>query len=217
MGVEVPSNSTMKSTWRRWDKSQWQFHHKLLNLLGAHPTDLDRVVPVHAKTDSMPYIPHWQGHKWILIHALWPICVHQLYVFWSGHNLNPVSAFFFYTVAFKVNAIREIRMMRELGHCYGYLDGDKHERDQIPDNDVQSTAHSLQLTAAVRPIMTVFLSYRQSQLPSETNWWWVPVEIGLYGIILDFWFYWYHRCMHDVDGLWRFRTCIYYATFLRTH
>ncbi|KAK4546108.1 hypothetical protein LTR36_002245 [Oleoguttula mirabilis] len=34
--------------------------------------------------------------------------------------------------------------------------------------------------------------------------WWIPVEIGLYAIILDFWFYWYHRYMHEFDGLWKY-------------
>ena len=36
------------------------------------------------------------------------------------------------------------------------------------------------------------------------SWAWLPLEIGLYGIVLDFWFYWYHRLMHDVSFLWKF-------------
>jgi sterol desaturase/sphingolipid hydroxylase (fatty acid hydroxylase superfamily) len=34
--------------------------------------------------------------------------------------------------------------------------------------------------------------------------WWLPVEVGLYPIILDFWFYSYHRACHELDGLWQY-------------
>jgi sterol desaturase/sphingolipid hydroxylase (fatty acid hydroxylase superfamily) len=30
------------------------------------------------------------------------------------------------------------------------------------------------------------------------------LEIGLYGIVLDFWFYWYHRLMHNIPSLWKY-------------
>ena len=36
------------------------------------------------------------------------------------------------------------------------------------------------------------------------NWLWLPLEAGLYGIILDFWFYWYHRLMHEIGSLWQY-------------
>jgi sterol desaturase/sphingolipid hydroxylase (fatty acid hydroxylase superfamily) len=53
-------------------------------------------------------------------------------------------------------------------------------------------------------MFTVFLSYRTALPPSSINWLWLPLEIGLYGIVLDFWFYWYHRLMHDVGSLWKY-------------
>jgi sterol desaturase/sphingolipid hydroxylase (fatty acid hydroxylase superfamily) len=202
MGAGPNTESRMKSTWRT-DKSQWKFHHRLYNYLALNPTDLDREVPVHQKSDKMPYVPHLEGHRYILIHAVWPIALHQLYVYLMGSNMSTIGAFIFYTVAYKVNAIRQIHALRALGHKYGYLDGDKHERDQVPDQDVSSVFHSLSATATVRPMMCTFLAYRRSLPPSTTNWWWIPLEVGLYGIILDFWFYWYHRAMHDIDGLWK--------------
>lgn len=50
--------------------------------------------------------------------------------------------------------------------------------------------------------MTVFLAYKTSQTPDSINWLYLPLELSLYGIVLDFWFYWYHRIMHEVDALW---------------
>lgn len=52
--------------------------------------------------------------------------------------------------------------------------------------------------------MAIALTYKRSLAPSSINLYWLPLEVGLYGIILDFWFYWYHRVMHDNDTLWKY-------------
>lgn len=201
--VSANPKDSMKSTWRTWDRKLWNRHHWMAELFGIQPNDLNRAVPVHQKTDKMPYLPHLQGHKQILLHALWPIAVHQFYTMYTGKNLGHIAVFLLYTAAFKLNAIIELNGMRELGHKYGFLDGDKHERDQIPDRAVDSVFRSLFCTSTFRPMFTTFLAYRTSQPPSTMSWW-IPVEIGVYTVVLDFWFYWYHRCMHDNDALWKY-------------
>jgi len=198
-----PENS-MKSTWRRSDKRSWNHQQWLYEILKIHPTDLDREVPKHAKTDKMPYLPHLEGHKWILAHAIWPLLAHALFSYLTGKNVPLVAALVFYVFAFKTNAIHEIRMLRELGHQYGYLDGDKHDRDQVPDTKTRSVLNSLFATSTIRPVVSVFLAYSASQSPLETLSWYLPLEIGIYGIVLDFYFYWYHRIMHESDTLWQF-------------
>ncbi|KAF2770552.1 hypothetical protein EJ03DRAFT_326439 [Teratosphaeria nubilosa] len=230
-GRQMPSQTMggaknpMKSTWRTWDKSQWRLHHYLCDWLNIHPTDQGREVPVHQKTDTMPYLPHLEGHKWILAHALWPLVLHQVILYLTGwQTLSWGWIFLGYTIAFKINAIHEIHTLRELGHQYGFLDGDKHARDQIPDRDVGSVFHSLSSTSTIRPMMSVFLAYRRAQTPVSTftrntlptflphntasliawNTAIVALEIGLYGIVLDFFFYWYHRIMHESNYLWKF-------------
>ncbi|KAB9006551.1 hypothetical protein FH972_026906 [Carpinus fangiana] len=201
--VQRNPKDSMKSTWRTWDRKRWGRHHWMAELLGIQPNDLNRETPVHQKTDKMPYLPHWQGHKFILAGALWPILVHQLYVLYTGKNLGYIAVFIFYTLAYKINAIHELNVLRNLGHKYGFLDGDKHERDQIPDHAVDSVFHSLVSTATFRPMMTTFLAYRTSHTPATISWW-IIAEIGIYTVVLDFWFYWYHRCMHDFDSLWKY-------------
>lgn len=190
---------SMKSTWRKADRKTWTHHHWLIEILGLHPTKDGEEVPIHEKTDKMPYLPHWQAHLWIIVHACWPMVLHQLYVNYTGHGLHPIAAFVFYSLAFKINAIDEIRMLRNLGHKYGFLDGDKHARDEVPDVGVAKTFHALSSTSTFRPLISLVLAYRTSQAPNTISWW-TPVELGLYGIILDFWFYWYHRFMHEMDG-----------------
>jgi sterol desaturase/sphingolipid hydroxylase (fatty acid hydroxylase superfamily) len=140
----------------------------------------------------------------VLFHAFIPLLLQQLYVHYTKHNLSPFAAFFFYAIALKAIAIRELNLLRRLAHIYGFLDGDEHERDQVPDHSVLKVLMSLTTTAAIRPLLSVILSYRTNETPASINWLFLPLEIGLYQIVLDFWFYWYHRLMHQVDGLWKY-------------
>ncbi|KAJ5731643.1 uncharacterized protein N7483_006151 [Penicillium malachiteum] len=101
-------------------------------------------------------------------------------------------------------AFRELRSIREVGHTFGFLDGDQHERDGVPDAGVGKTLLSVFLAGFLRPLFSIYLSYNMNKPPASLNWKWLPLEIGVYSIIVDFWFYWYHCLMHDVNGLWKF-------------
>jgi sterol desaturase/sphingolipid hydroxylase (fatty acid hydroxylase superfamily) len=194
---------SMKSTWRT-DKSQWGFSHRVINSLRLNPTNLGEKVAVHSKADKIPFIPNWQLQRFVIVYAFIPIALHQLYVTCTGRNLNAIAVGIFYNIALKFMAVKEIHILRRIGHQYGFLDGDKHERDQVPDHSVRKVLWSLIGTADIRSIFSVMLSYRTSQTPSSINWLVLPLEIGLYAIVLDFWFYWYHRLMHQVDSLWKY-------------
>jgi sterol desaturase/sphingolipid hydroxylase (fatty acid hydroxylase superfamily) len=200
--VATKPKNPMTSTWRS-DKSQWGFWHVLMDKLAMHPTNLNQPVPVFEKTDKVPHIPAWVMHRWIIIHAFIPLAIHQAYIFATGKNLNVIAAFLFYTFWFKAAAIHHLHWMRWTGHRFGFFDGDKYARDQVPDQDIAKVATSLISTASVRPIMFLMFTYKISQAPADMNWTWLPLEVSLYGIVLDFYFYWYHRIMHDTDSLWK--------------
>jgi hypothetical protein len=204
MVAERNPKDSMKSTWRTADKSTWNFHHYLYDILNVHPTDINKPVPVFQKTDKMPVLSGWSTHRWILLHALWPIALAQLYTTYTGKTLSVLAAFAYYTLAFHINAIHDLHILRRLGHQWGFLDGDKHVRDQVPDVSVSKVFHSLSATAVVRPLITIFIAYRPSVTPFDSLSVWLPIELGLYGIVLDGYFYWYHRLMHEHDGLWKF-------------
>jgi len=107
-----------------------------------------------------------------------------------------------YALAFKLIVIHEFNMLRRVSYQVGFFDGDKHARDEVPDHAAWTVLNSLIGTSTLRVIMSVLLTYNGNG-PSTISWKWLPLEIGLYGIILDFWFYWYHRLMHDVPSLWQ--------------
>lgn len=203
MAERNPKDS-MKSTWRHQARSEWTLAHWFYEVLGIHPEHLDTEVPKFEKEDPVPYVPDWSMHRWVLTHAIVPILLQHAYVQYTGHNLGAVAAFFLYSISFNAIAIHELWVLRRLGHIHGFLDGDKHARDGVPDVGVAKVVRSLVSTSTSRPMFTVMLAYRQAQTPSTINFPWLFLEIGLYGIILDFWFYWYHRLMHDVGFLWKY-------------
>jgi len=193
----------MKSTWREAKKSSWYPQNWILHILQVHPTKVGKPIPVFAKDAPMPYLPHWVTHLWVITHAIWPCILQQAYCWHYGKNLSPLWCFVLYTTAYHITGVQILHMLTNVGHKYGFLDGEKHSRDQVPDASVNSTVHSLILTALLRPLLAVMLTYKPSQQPIHTSWW-IVAEIGMYSICLDFWFYWYHRTMHEVDGLWQF-------------
>ncbi|RMZ90292.1 hypothetical protein DV736_g2480, partial [Chaetothyriales sp. CBS 134916] len=196
----VNPKDSMKSTWRT-NRAMWWLPHYAIDFLGAHPNDLDKDVPVFDKSTKVPIFNDWSIHLWILAHAIWPILLQYAYTTYSGHPMGPLAVFLLYLYAMRINAIHEVNVLRKLGHQYGFFDGDKSPRDQVPDNGVAKAFLSVQLTTAIRPLMTVALAANSGE-PSLT--WWLPVEIGLYSVILDFWFYTYHRACHEISALWKY-------------
>lgn len=195
---------SMKSTWRTADRKTWNHNHWAIELLNAHPIDITKEVPVHAKSDKLPYMPQLGLNIWVLLYASFPLLFHQAYATYMGKNLGPIAVFNLYFMAFNLTVLYEVHLLRRMGHRFGFLDGDQHERDGVPDVGIAKVVTSLYKTTGSRIALSTYLSYNMNMLPSHMNWLVLPLEIGLYGIVLDFWFYWYHRMMHDVSFLWKY-------------
>lgn len=72
----------------------------------------------------------------------------------------------------------------------------------MPDAYINKGLRALPILLTSRSIMSVFLSYRSSDPIGLT--WWLPLELFLYSIAVDFFFYVYHRSCHEVDALWQY-------------
>ncbi|KAF4459434.1 Alkylglycerol monooxygenase [Fusarium albosuccineum] len=209
MPVMNPRDS-VKSTWPLSDRSEWNLNQRIIHTLNAYPISPGKDVPVHPKSDKLPYFVEWQGHVWVLLHAFAPIAIHQALLLYTGQDsIHPILIFFLYFSTFSWTVVREVKAARTLGHTFGFLDGDTHERDGIPDVGVDKVVSSLWKTTGSRIVMVTCIGYNSSQSPvtvmADPYWWaWLYFQIGLYGIILDFWFYVYHRAMHDIDALWKY-------------
>lgn len=197
---------SLTSTWLNREPSQWSFSEKVMAMLDLR-VDLSGIEPpVYPKDAPIPYLSGWQTQRWIWAHALLPVLFHQAFVSLTGRNFAPAFAYLFYGITFQVFALHSTRMWRQLGYRYGFLDGDKRPRDGIPDHATQKVFISLMLVTLMRPVMTTFLTYNANDTPMSPgrNYLYLPLEIGLYGIVLDFWYYWYHRIMHESRLLWKY-------------
>ncbi|GIK07546.1 hypothetical protein Aspvir_003212 [Aspergillus viridinutans] len=180
---------SMKSTWRTASRDTWSLGHWLIHILNAYPLELDKEVPVHSKNEPIPFMPQWSMNLWVIFYSSLPLALHQAYAWYTGRNLGPLATFNLYMFAFNAIVIYQVHILRRLGHIYGFLDGDKHERDGVPDVGVGKVVASVYKTTGSRLALSVYFSYQTSQLPAQMNWYWLPIEVGLYGIVLDFWFY----------------------------
>ena len=177
--------------------------------MNAYPTDLNQPIPVHQKTDKIPYLGQFSQHVWVLFYALLPVAIQQIWLSFTGIQFNGFAVFNFYFMAFNLIVLKEVHILRRLAHKHGFLDGDVAERDGIPDVGVPRIAASLYKTTGSRIAMATWLTYNRNEAPldvmSSWQWWaWLALEVGLYGVVLDFWFYWYHRAMHELGPLWKY-------------
>ncbi|OGM40785.1 hypothetical protein ABOM_011144 [Aspergillus bombycis] len=195
---------SMKSSWRSWDRRRWNAGHWLIEILAVHPISFDKRLPVHPKTAKVPYASQWRFNVWVLIHAIIPLVIHETFSLYFSHQFSPLVAGIFYSLSLQAIGVHELHMLRQVGHTHGYFDGDTHDRDGVPDTGVWRTVWSLLSGATLRPLMLVTLAYQVDQGPLSIRWGWLLLETGLYAIVLDFWFYWYHRLMHESHYLWKF-------------
>lgn len=195
---------SIKSSWRLWDRRRWNAGHWLIEILAVHSVHLDKSIPAHPKSAKVPYASQWYLNAWVFIHAMVPLVIQQSFSLYFGYQFSPPVTGIFYSLSLQAIGVHEIHILRRLGHIYGFLDGDTHDRDGVPDNGIWRTIRSLLFGAILRPLMLVTLAYRVDNKPLSMHWGWLLLETGLYAIVLDFWFYWYHRLMHESDYLWKF-------------
>lgn len=198
---------SVRCTWPMWDKQYWKVYHWFWHVLDVYPIHPNKKPPVFPKDAPVPHMPQWSMHMYILTFSWIPFAVHQAYVHYFG-SLHPIGVALMYTSLYLLVLVQQVRMTRKVGYVYGYLDGEK-PRDGVPDVGVQRVFWSLFKTVGGRVAVFTYLIYNRSVAPldemKDIKWWaYTYFEIGIYGVVLDFWFYVYHRLMHDVDGLWRF-------------
>ncbi|KAM3489154.1 hypothetical protein MY3957_007554 [Beauveria namnaoensis] len=203
--IQRNPKDSLKSTWRLDpNKDGWTMAHHFFGIFDLHQSYLDVPVPVHQKSEPVPYMPNWQMNAFIIVWGALPILGHHIFHTLTGRNMHIAVAYLYYGFALSTFAVHELRMLRRLGHRHGYLDGDKHARDGVPDATVRKVADSLLAAITFRPAILILLAYRSGLNPESLNLYLLPLQVALYPIVTDFWFYWYHRLMHEVPFLWKF-------------
>ena len=139
----------------------------------------------------------------LIIQALWYAFVPETSYF---HTWHPVFAFGFYSLAFFVFTVLLVRRCHYYMKFYGTFDEDKRPRDHVPDMLVPRLVLSVLFYFLIRTgIGLIVGGYDRYAPPSfgHTISWFFLVKIALWLIVLDFFFYSYHRTVHTVPFLWK--------------
>ncbi|CAO1636212.1 unnamed protein product [Sympodiomycopsis kandeliae] len=182
----IGGKNEMKATWHQNDPSTWNLWQRGLYRMGALQFLDTTEAPRFATEDPVPYFPIWKQHLWIFPRAVAPLVVHYfiLKVFGSFH---PLFAFTHYAVSLAIIGLLTINHAAKLTKVYGFLDGGK-ARDGIPDIYARKVLWGLAGVVSVRPLFAVFLVYDRHEPPALSIF--LPLQMFLYAVVLDFWFYW---------------------------
>ncbi|CEJ94898.1 hypothetical protein VHEMI10405 [[Torrubiella] hemipterigena] len=204
------SKDSMKSTWRTGDRKSWSWAHWGFELVNAHPKDPNKSIPVFKKSTNIPHLSQRSSQIFIWVYAALPMILHELYTKATGWTLHPLAAFFLYTAGMHTMLLALVHSLRRLVHSYGFFDSEVvPERADIPDVGVAKVALSAFKTLDFRLAIAVLLTYNVADDPiillTDTNRFLMAlVKLGTYSIMLDMWYYTYHRSMHDISWLWKY-------------
>lgn len=92
-----------------------------------------------------------------------------------------------------------LKYLQGLSLQYGYLDGNV-ERDSIPAGLTHKLSKEIICGVICRPLMAVLLTY-DPHARVELSWW-LPLQVCVFSIMMDFMYYWVHRFTHENNALW---------------
>lgn len=197
-----PSQGPLKSSWHVPEKkSEWGLHHWLIHLFGVDPIPQNSTAVKHDKDDPVPVWNNLQLHSWILSRVLPAIGVQYVYTQWAGRSFHPVANALYWGIFISMFGSNLFNALRKVATNVGYLQPEA-SRDGIPDVRVSQVLNSLLMTAFFRPIAATLIIYDRDAPVTLSPW--LPLIVPLFSVAVDFWFYWYHRVMHESDTLWKF-------------
>ncbi|KAF8306147.1 hypothetical protein DL93DRAFT_2232694 [Clavulina sp. PMI_390] len=144
---------------------------------------------------------YWSQHRFVFPRAAAPIVFQYISMRFFHYSWPLPLAFVVYAVSFLIFTDHMINHFNRLAEEHGFLDGDR-IRDDVPDIRLASASIGSILTVTARPLLGCLLTYKRHELPHLGLW--TPVHMFVYTALVDFWFYVYHRAMHEVDILWCF-------------
>lgn len=203
---DAVKRSKFNSTWQHKPRAEWTFHERLLVDLGIlqDPSGSARP-PVYSMDHPVPVASFLTQHSWIFPRAAAPLLAHFAFVKATGYSIPAYVAGPLYTFYFLIYGSNLFSMLSRLVKRYGTFDG-AHPRDGIPDDETTHVSIELTCVILLRAILAFTFIYPedQSDMINLKNISMLPVSLFLHAVSIDFWFYWYHRLMHEVDFLWRF-------------
>lgn len=203
-------NTSFKSHWRDNPSAKRDAVIWLIDFLDAWPLPNEHpAVPTGA---PVPYLSPLTFFRWSFLRTFIPIALQWGFSYllndviyagqtspWPLAGWGPWFAGVWYVLWYYLIGVDTIRSCRELGARYGFFDSSV-PRDEIPDAMRGRVAASVLLTVVQRTFMEITTAYDTNAKPSVR--WQLPIQMAVYTWTLDFYYYWYHRVMHESNTLW---------------
>ena len=201
---EPAKKHMMYSSWQSKPQSEWTFSQRVLARLDVLPNmPGQKAAPIKKIGDP---IPVWTMSSQAMIAIPWtvpPIALHWAYMKFTGNTVHPVAAYLLYTAAYNLLSLFTTQKTNKMGLKYGFFDSAV-KRDGVPDARTDYVLFEVLKVVLLRPLLGLILAYNREEVPSISILF--PLKLAAFSMVLDFFFYTYHRAMHEVDFLWRFHS-----------
>jgi len=152
--------------------------------------------------EPVPSVALWRDPLWMLPRAFIVPALQQLSMK-LGYEWSPAVAFGAYFVGLVAFFTMTASRFNRLGNKYGCYNQEERGRDRIPDESVDIMGEGIIWYFTWRVGCLVWNYYDQKVLPFDDFSWSYLVRWQLWFIVMDYFFYCYHRATHEVDFLWR--------------
>ncbi|SPO29785.1 related to ERG25 - C-4 methyl sterol oxidase [Ustilago trichophora] len=198
----------MTATWPYKEPKDWNWAESVLARMGitpsTRPSGAPAKPPVYSNDTQVPVYPIWKMYLYATPKAVAPLLVDSGITYFTGYRIGKGWAAFVYMLCFSWYSRRTAIAFQRLMLNFGTLDA-RAPRDNIPDLDTGNMVlHFVASTLSRIPLGTLLL-YQPNEPPLDLNTiLLLPVNVFIYAVVLDFYYYWYHRLMHEVDSLWKY-------------
>lgn len=209
LGGGDKAKHAMTSTWPSKAQDQRTASERLLAMMGlasysSLKTPAPIEPPVYPKDAPVPVFPLWKMYLFVSPRVAAPLLAHAAFEHFTGITINRAAAMALYSISLIFIGISFVRWCNRTALQFGTFDAQA-GRDGVPDVDTWHVVRELLFIAISRPLVGVYFLYRPGEpLLSLKSLVMFPLNMFIYAVILDFYFYWYHRLMHEVGFLWRF-------------
>lgn len=150
----------------------------------------------------MPESSLLEEHQHVLPLAVVPVVIHSLlYWYFPNFNWHIGVAYALYFTCFALTLPAIIRTLNASALRLGCLDEKNSGRDRAPDRSITNLAIVYTVFPFVRCALA-FMHYDASVSPLAQFTWTYPIRIVLFHIVLDCFFFTYHKLCHEIPRLW---------------
>lgn len=184
--------------WVKEDNLPWP--HSMAVKFNMVPIRSDQVKPTKL-TDPVPLFSELNQAIYLLPPVLIPFAARWLYYNYVSSNMpNSILTWFmlfYFTFQF---AGRWSHFLKRLSIKYGFFNAGR-ARDMVPFSELPKVFKEVFGALIIRTGMAVFTSYDKHAAPCLSMW--TPLQLFVFTVIEDFYYYWLHRFCHESPAAWK--------------